>query len=300
MPVRLAHFSDIHLTAKPLGFKPRDWMTKRFTGWLNVRVLGRGRSFRHAPAVAAALVRAIKERRPDALAFSGDATGLGFESEFIAASHAIGVRDEDMPPAVAVPGNHDYYIHKSVREMLFEQYFAPWQTGHRTDPQQHYPFARRVGDVWLIAANSSKPNRWNWDASGAFGEAQLERLRALCAELDPGVRVLVTHYPLRTATGLIENRIHRLQDHEAALATAIGCGIDLWLHGHIHREFVLKPSPRIPFPVICVGSSTQTNRWAYNEYTIDGRTLRVLTRSYDPAHDAFRDSGSFELDLPNI
>src|SRR5690606_29379808 len=59
--VRIAHFSDVHLTAKPLGFRPRDWMSKRFTGWLNVRVLGRGRSFRHAPAVTAALVRTIKE-----------------------------------------------------------------------------------------------------------------------------------------------------------------------------------------------------------------------------------------------
>ena len=36
MPVRLAHFSDVHLTAKPLDFLPRDMMSKRFTGWLKV------------------------------------------------------------------------------------------------------------------------------------------------------------------------------------------------------------------------------------------------------------------------
>src|SRR5688500_2495733 len=132
--VRLAHFSDVHLTAKPLGFRPRDWVSKRFTGWLNVRVMGRGRSFKHAPAAAAALVRALKDRRLDALVFSGDATGLGFESEFVAAAHALGVRDDGLPPAVAVPGNHDYYTRRAVRESLFEQYFAPWQVGRRADP----------------------------------------------------------------------------------------------------------------------------------------------------------------------
>jgi 3',5'-cyclic AMP phosphodiesterase CpdA len=236
MPVRLAHFSDVHLTAKPLGFRPRDMMSKRFTGWLNVRMLGRGRSFRHAPAAVAALIRAIKERRPDVLIFSGDATGLGFESEFVAASHALGVRDEEMPPGVAVPGNHDYYTRRGVRDQLFEQYFAPWQTGRRADPEHLYPFARKIGDVWLVCTNSSRPNRWNWDASGDFGSAQLERVRKLCSELDPGPRVLVTHYPLRTATGQVEPRIHRLRDHEAALQTAVECGIDLWLHGHIHHK----------------------------------------------------------------
>jgi 3',5'-cyclic AMP phosphodiesterase CpdA len=298
MPVRLAHFSDVHLTAKPLGFRPRDMMSKRFTGWLNVRLLGRGRSFRSAPAVVAALVRAIKDRRPDALVFSGDAVGLGFESEFVAAAHALGVRDEEMPPGIAVPGNHDYYIHRAVRENLFEQYFAPWQHGRRAEPEHLYPFARKIGDVWLIAVNSSTANRWNWDASGAIRHAQLDRLRKLCTELDAGPRVLVTHYPLRTATGLVEPRIHRLRDHDAALRTAIDCGIDLWLHGHIHRGFLLKPTPRIPFPVVCVGSTTQTNRWSYNEYTIDGRVLTAVVRTYDPGLDAFHDTGAFELDVP--
>src|SRR6266545_4604908 len=115
MPVRLAHFSDVHLTARPLGFRPRDWFGKRFTGWVNLRLRGRGRSFRHAPAVVAALLRAVRDRRPDALVFTGDATGLGFESEFVAAAHALGARADDLPLAVAVPGNHDYYTHRAVR-----------------------------------------------------------------------------------------------------------------------------------------------------------------------------------------
>jgi 3',5'-cyclic AMP phosphodiesterase CpdA len=296
MTVRLAHFSDVHLTSKPLGWRPRDWLSKRVTGWVNVRLLGRGRRFKQAPAVVTALVRAIRERRPDAVVFTGDATGMGFESEFVVAAKALGVGDATLPPAVAVPGNHDYYTRRSVRDGLFEEYFRPWQEGLRVGDAT-YPFARKVGDVWLVCANSCTANRWNWDASGAFGPAQLARLRELCASLGPGVRVLVTHYPLRTAQGLVEPRVHRLRDHEAALAVAAQCGIGLWLHGHIHRGFVLKPSGAIPFPVVCVGSSAQNNRWAYNEYAITGTKLEGVHRVYDPDHDQFCDAGFFELDL---
>jgi 3',5'-cyclic AMP phosphodiesterase CpdA len=297
MAVRLAHFSDVHLTAKPLGWRPRDWFSKRVSGWVNVRLLGRGRRFKRAPAVVAAMMRAVRERGPDALVFTGDATGMGFESEFLVAAKALGVGDESLPPAVAVPGNHDYYTRRAVRGGLFEMYFGPWQVGLRVDDRP-YPFARRVGDVWLVCANSSTVNRWNWDASGAFGPDQLGRLRRLCAALGPGLRVLVTHYPLRTARGLLEPRVHRLRDHEAALDVAAECGVGLWLHGHIHRGFVLKPSAALPFPVVCVGSSAQNNRWTYNEYTIEGTRLEGLHRVYDPDHDRFRDAEFFELDLP--
>src|ERR1700752_4582631 len=114
--VRLVHFSDIHLTAKPLGWRPRDWFSKRVTGWLSVRVMGRGRRFHNAPTVVAALIRSIRERTPDAIVFSGDATPLGFESEVTAAVAARSVHDEQLPPGFAVPGNHDYYTRRAVAE----------------------------------------------------------------------------------------------------------------------------------------------------------------------------------------
>src|SRR5262249_4960829 len=129
MAIRLAHFSDLHLTSKPLGWRPRDFFSKRLTGWMNVRLLGRGRRFKRAPVVVAAMMRAIRERAPDAVVFTGDATGMGFESECLVAAQALGVGDESMPPAVAVPGNHDYYTSRAAQAGLFEEYFGPWQRG---------------------------------------------------------------------------------------------------------------------------------------------------------------------------
>ncbi len=295
--VRLVHFSDIHLTAKPLGWRPRDWFTKRVTGWLNLRVMGRGRRFHDAPTVIAALLRAIREQPPHAIIFSGDATHLGFESEVTAAVAALSVHDDTLPPGFAVPGNHDYYTKRAVVEASFERHFAPWQQGLRIDDHP-YPFARQVGHVWLVGVCSSTANRWRGDASGEIGLAQLTRLKQLCAQLGPGPRVLVTHYPLRTAEGRIEPRVHRLRDHIAALDTAKDCGISLWLHGHIHKAFFLKPTSEIPFPVICAGSATQNNRWEYFEYEITDHHVAVTGRVYDPKRDAFRDSETFAFNLP--
>ena len=74
-----------------------------------------------------------------------------------------------------------------------------------------------------------------------------------------------------------------------AIAVANECGISLWLHGHIHNGFILEPSATIPFPIICSGSATQTDRWSYNEYAIDGWTLNVLKRTYNPKAEQFED-----------
>ncbi len=54
----------------------------------------------------------------------------------------------------------------------------------------------------------------------------------------------------------------------------------------------------MPFPTICAGSSTQTTRWGYHEYAVDGWRLSGLRRVYDPAAAAFADADTFALDLP--
>lgn len=294
--VRLAHFSDIHLTARPLGWRVRDAFNKRTTGWVNLALLGRGKRFARADDVAAALRREFASRGFDHLVFSGDATTLGFGAEMREAAERIGARDTTLPPGFAVPGNHDVYVAPSARARLFEDAFAPWQTGQRVD-SEHYPFARRVGHVWLIALNSAVPNFLLWDASGKVGGAQLARFRELCAGLAPGPRVVVSHYPLMMEGHKPEPRWHRLRDWSAVRDAAAECGVSLWLHGHRHRWYRLPAAPGLPFPTVCVGSSTQSGRWGYHDYTIDGWHLKAARRVYDGASGSFVDTEAFELEL---
>src|SRR5947209_3945094 len=89
--IRLAHLSDVHVTTRQLGWRTRDWFSKRVTGWINLRCLGRGKNFRHSERILDVLVPELCKRQPDRVIFSGDATALGFEAEFVRAVRALGV-----------------------------------------------------------------------------------------------------------------------------------------------------------------------------------------------------------------
>lgn len=294
--VRLGHFSDVHITVQRLGWKWREFFGKRFTGWMNLKLLGRGLRFRHAAAVARVLVHELKQRRPDHLVFSGDATALAFEAEFAAAAKVLAVNDPDMPPCLAIPGNHDCYTRKPVREALFERYFAPWQVGERID-DAIYPFAQQAGHVWIVGLNSSTYNLFPWDASGGVGAAQRDRLKRLLAELPAGPRILVTHYPAVRPKGTPDHRLRRMRDWRETIRIAAEGGVRLWLHGHRHHPFHLPETDNLPFPVICAGSATQTRIWMYNEYTITGTKLTAVKRIYAPHEQVFHDRDTFELAL---
>jgi 3',5'-cyclic AMP phosphodiesterase CpdA len=302
--IRLAHLSDIHITATPLGWQPKDWFSKRLTSWFNHRCLGRGHRFCQAEEVLTLLMRDVKERGVEHILFSGDATALGFENELRRAAELLEVNARS---GLAVPGNHDYLTKGAERSGLFERVFAPWQTGLRpagvhyppltTHPvDETYPFAQRLGPAWVIAVNSAVGNFLAFDASGRVGQAQRDRLRRLLAELSPGPRILVTHYPVCLSDGRRGEKTFRgLHDLSEVVKIAAAGGVSVWLHGHRHHAFVLAHCDLAPFPVICVGSATQTNRWSYNECTVEESQLLVSRRSFNPVEKRFGESASFKI-----
>jgi 3',5'-cyclic AMP phosphodiesterase CpdA len=294
--IRLAHLSDIHITATGLEWTRTDWLNKRLAAWFNFRWLGRGYRFRRADEVLGLLVADLRRRAPDRVIFSGDATALGFESEFRRAAELLDVASPE-PPGLAVPGNHDYVTRPVAASGLFERYFAPWQSGQRLDGAA-YPFAQRAGEYWLVGVNSCTGNVWPWDAGGSVGPEQLRRLARLLESLEPGPRVLVTHYPVWLASGRRERRWHGLRDLKGLIDVAARGGVCLWLHGHRHEPYYHRPTPALPFAVLCAGSATQSGLWNYNEYTLDGARCQVLRRAFDPLAGVFRDAETYELELP--
>lgn len=295
--VRLSHFSDIHLTAKPLGWQLRDIFTKRTTGWLNLK-LGRGRRFVHSKQIVRALIQDIKDRRTDHIVFTGDATMMGFEEEFHVAAENLNVDRGDWPAGIAVPGNHDYYTPSAERSSCFETVFAPWQLGKRLGSKV-YPFVQRAGHCWLIAVNSARSNFLLWDARGGVDTEQCERLRALCKDLEPGPRILVTHYPIYLANREPEHRWRILRNWKGFLSIAAECGVSLLLHGHRHIAYELPADGKdLPFPILCPGSATQRNNCSYNEYLISDRHLSVTRRTWLPDQRCFQTSKESDFDLP--
>src|SRR5262245_23597291 len=272
--IRLVHFSDIHLTVSPLGWRGSDFLTKRLPGWINLRWLGRAHRFQHGEEVLAAFMAELKANPPDRIIFSGDATGLGFERELNRAISVLKVNDPNGPPGFAVPGNHDYYTPAVAASGLFEKYFAPWQQGERMDGAT-YPFAQRVGQIWLIGVNSCTGNRAFWNATGRVEEPQLERLGRMLSQLTPGPRILVTHYPIARFNGEPERTDHCLRNLTELVRVAKEGGVEMWLHGHQHIPYVIQDPCLVPIPTICAGSLTQTGEWSYYEYTFDQGRFRA-------------------------
>ena len=294
--LRLIHFSDIHVTTRTLGWRAGDFFTKRLPGWINLRWLGREHRFRHGEDALGCLKAEIKANPPDGLIFSGDATGLGFESELIRAIRLLGINEANGPPGLAVPGNHDYYTPAVAASGIFEKHFAPWQAGERLE-KATYPFAQRVGPLWLVAVNSCTGNRWFWDATGQVDGPQLERLRRLLRKLGPGPRVLVTHYPIARPNGEPERRDHCLRNLDDLIRVAREGGICLWLHGHQHLAYALQDLAVVPIPTICAGSLTQTGKWSYYEYAIDENRFRAQKRIYSPDKRCFQNDEAVEVQL---
>lgn len=295
--VRLVHFSDIHLTCSPLGWRAKDFFTKRLPGWINLRWIGRGHRFQHSEEISRVFVQEIQANPPDRIIFSGDATALGFENELERGISLLGIHDPKGLPGLAVPGNHDYYTPEVAASGVFEKKFAPWQVGDRIDGGI-YPFAQRVGPVWLIGVNSCKGNRLFWDATGRVDDAQLDRLGSLLKRLSPGLRILVTHYPIARPNGEPERRDHCLLNLGDLINVAREGDICLWFHGHQHVPYVLPRSDFVPIPTIGAGSLTQTGHWSYFEYTFDQEHFRAEKKVYSLAEKRFENAGTVELRLP--
>lgn len=295
-PVRFVHLSDLHITVRPLGWKRRDWLSKRVAGWINLNYLGRHYRFRHAVNVLDVLMAELRRDAPDHLIFSGDASTMGFDREFARAAELLGVNGPNPVPGIAVPGNHDHYLHHVAAAGGFERQFHPWQHGVRIDDQR-YPFAQRVGHVWLVGVNSALGSSWAWDATGRVGKHQLDRLDRLLQVLDPGPRVLVTHYPFCVPGGKPEPLAHRLLDRHALMEIAVRGGVCLWLHGHRHDPYHVDDPRSVPIPTVCAGSATQTGYWTYAEYTVTGDRVRIVRKTYSPEDNRFIPGEALDVSL---
>lgn len=290
--MRLAHLTDLHF---PIPAPPRagDLLSKRLLGYLSWR---RKRRFRHVESALNAVIGDCSAVAPDLAVITGDAVNIALPSEFEAARAGLAAFD---PTRTAfVPGNHDTYVE------------APWETGlgrlaflmrgERTgEPDAReasgpddFPFVRRDGGVAVILANSSPPTAPGL-AAGRLGAAQLARLRTeLLAARDRGdARVLALHHPV--TAGAVSPR-KALDDAGALRALIAEAGVDLVLHGHMHKSlWGSVETPGGPRPVVGGASASHPSAEGeyrparYNLFDIRrdgaGWRIEVEVRELDPA-----------------
>jgi 3',5'-cyclic AMP phosphodiesterase CpdA len=277
-PMRLLHFSDIHVDM-PIGeVRFRDWMGKRVVGALNL-LAGRGRRFTDTPRKLDALDSFKREQGVDLVIFTGDYTALGLEGEFERARAFVEPLMTAPAGFVNVPGNHDIYLWDVVRDRRFERHFGDTLESdlpeHRVEGP--WPLVRLVGEhVAVVAVNSARPNPPPWRSSGLVPDGQLAALAEVLA--DERVRgrfvFVVTHYAPRLADGGPDRVEHRLVNAEAFLAVCADLPRGAILCGHVHHLYRVGIEGVRP-PIHCAGSATMSRREGLWLFDVDGAGARA-------------------------
>lgn len=272
--MKLAHFSDIHVTHFPLA---GGFALKRLAAVASYTLMGRGTHFEGSDGRIAALLADVDAQGVDHALCTGDLTGVSSEAEFARVAGLFGERLRQPERFTCLPGNHDRYVRGA--EGRFEQHFSALCEGGR------FPFVKHLaGGVSVVAIDVARPTSLV-DSSGLCGERQRGELLGLLtdASLKDRFVVLALHYGLLRAQGQRDRRSHGLRDdlELLALIDRDDVHLDLVLHGHMHRPYVVRTKRRT---IVNAGSATDLHvpGCGYHVYDIDpaARRVRVTRRGW--------------------
>ena len=218
------------------------------------------------------VVQEIVEKRPAAVAITGDLTMRARHREFAAACRWI--QALDVPVTVEV-GNHDLPYFN-----LIERFTAPYQRFQAiqalVERKVELP---GLAIVPLKTVRRWQP-RWPW-SHGWVTERALERTLTMIDRLPKGTKALVAcHHPLVEAGTRGKAWTH---GGNHALAELAKRGVLATLSGHVHDAFdIVSETPHGPMRMIGAGTLSQRIRstpQSFNEITWDGERIDVRVRS---------------------
>ncbi|UOR16133.1 metallophosphoesterase family protein [Qipengyuania aquimaris] len=214
----------------------------------------------------------IAEKRPDAVAITGDLTMRARHHEFAAATEWI--NSLDAPVTVEV-GNHDMPYFNPI-----ERFFDPYRrfNGMKDKVEKEIDLGN-LAIIPLKTAVRAQP-RLNW-SKGWVTDAALEKCLAAIDAMPEGRRALVAvHHPLREVgtqgTALTKNG-------EKALRALARRPVEAVLSGHVHDAFdIMEDTSEGPVRMIGAGTLSQRTRstpCSFNEIGWDGTRLTVAVRN---------------------
>lgn len=282
--MRLAHYSDIHVTLSPFDEPLGLLHGKRALGAVNY-MIGRRRHFDGVEDRIAKLLADADAQNIDHALCSGDITAMSYIDEFRRCAELFGDRLNQPARYTVIPGNHDRYTDGALTEKRFERYFAKVSS-----PNGEYPAIKKIAPgVSLVMLDVSRPTLY--DSSGYCGEEQRKKLEGILTDssLRDEFLILTLHYGFFRANGRPDRPTHAIEDYKELLALLDreDVHLDLVLHGHIHRNYEVKSERR---RIICAGSATDLAiDCGYNIYDIDLslKTVTIQRRTWDQAKNAY-------------
>lgn len=218
--------------------------------------------------------REIAERKPDAVAITGDLTMRARHREFDAACRWI--KSLDVPVTVEV-GNHDLPYFNPI-----ERFFDPYRRIRAISDKVE----REIDLPGLAIVPLKTVRRWqprlNW-SKGWVTDAALERCLDALDKLPSGVHALVAvHHPLREVgtqgTALTKHGQKALNELAQRRVLAV-------LSGHVHDAFdIMEETVHGKVRMIGAGTLSQRVRStppSFNELSWDGEELTVQVRNLE-------------------
>ena len=231
---------------------------------------------REDPRAVDALARDLDELAPSLVAVSGDLTQRARAREFEKARDFLtGLAG----PVLVVPGNHDVPLFDVVRRFV-----SPLGRYRAFVAEDLEPIHE---DEELVVVGISTARSLTWKA-GRISVEQMERVRRLLCERPPGpLRVLVAHHPFSPPEANPRERL--VGRVGAALAAFAGCGLDVVLTGHLHREYagdLASPGHTLTRSVLALHAGSAVSRRlrgeanSYNLLRVRGATLEIELRVF--------------------
>jgi len=275
--MRIAHLTDPHLTSLS-AISPLKLTGKRRLGYLSWWYKRRQE---HRAKILTEIQFAIAAEVPDVIVITGDLIHIGLTEEIAAAARWLEELNT-ISPLVLVPGNHDCYATDSVAQM-----HQQWSTFLNIEPNDRsgFPSLFQNGRFAIIGLSSALPMPF-WSAGGLIGETQLSNLERILDETKNTFRCIALHHP--PIPGQVQQR-KALADADSLNKLIRRRGIELVLHGHVHRnqELLIGERTRI-MASASASKATETDRASFRLFDVaeDGDTWHV-----DTALKSINDSG---------
>jgi 3',5'-cyclic AMP phosphodiesterase CpdA len=266
--MKLAHFSDLHVTTFPLQ---ATFALKRVAAVASYTLMGRGRDFAGSDQRIARLLEDVDALGVDHALCTGDVTGVAADAEVDRMAALYGERLKAPARHTLFAGNHDRYVAEAVTSGRFDRHFGALGSAGP------FPLVKALpGNVTLVCVDSARPTSVI-DSLGLVGDAQRARLLGVLtdASLRDRFVVVALHYGLLRSTGARDRRRHGLRDDAEMLELLDRADVfaDLVVHGHLHTAFTLRTGRR---QVVNAGSATDLHTaCGYNLYDIDAARFHV-------------------------
>jgi 3',5'-cyclic AMP phosphodiesterase CpdA len=186
---------------------------------------------REDPAIVAGLLQSVAEVTPDIIVVSGDLTQRARKKQFRAARAFL----DDLPhvPQIVIPGNHDISL-----TSLTDRAFKPFKRFKRYITADLEPYLEDE-EVAISGINTVRKSTVN------NGRIKARQVKIACEQLSRAgehrARIVVTHHPMDIK---LEDRRRLVSRSKAAMKQFVGCGVDLFLSGHLHTGSTVATSAR--------------------------------------------------------